>query len=167
MIIVLLKHQLFQKQIFMISLPAQIKLRPDCEFKKTTHTSPSWVSYGVSVMSILEKKGGSNGTTLHHWSLQVEFHSTHCGILTPYGYICRGQHWLRSWLVAWQHQAITWTDVDLSSSIRSCGIHLWALSSEDLKIPISKTRLKIAFRSPRGRRVNIISPCRLGGWRMP
>ena len=37
----------------------------------------------------------------------------------------------------WQHQTITWTS-DLSSS-KSCGIHLRALSREDLKIPNSKT----------------------------
>ena len=34
--------------------------------------------------------------------------------------------------------------VDLSS-VRCCGIHQRALSREDLKIPISKTRLKITF----------------------
>ena len=33
------------------------------------------------------------------------------------------QHWLRQWLVAWRHQAITWTNVDFLS-IRICGIHL-------------------------------------------
>ena len=30
-------------------------------------------------------------------------------------------HWLREWLVASQHQAITWSNVDLSS-VSSCGI---------------------------------------------
>ena len=39
---------------------------------------------------------------------------------------------------------ITWTNVDLSS-VRSCGIHRRALSWEDLKIPVSKTRVKITF----------------------
>ena len=47
-------------------------------------------------------------------------------------------------LVAWRHQAITWTNVDLSS-FKCWGIHRRALSWEDLKIPISKTRLKIPF----------------------
>ena len=42
------------------------------------------------------------------------------------------------------HQAITWTNVDFSSG-RSFGNHLRALSQEDLKIPISKARLKITF----------------------
>ena len=55
-----------------------------------------------------------------------------------------GQHWIRWWLVAWRHQAITWTNVDLLSG-RSCGIHLTTLSQEDFKIPISKARLKTTF----------------------
>ena len=44
--------------------------------------------------------------------------------------------------VAWQHQTITWTNVDISP-VRSCGIHHRALSWEDLKISISKIRWKI------------------------
>ena len=43
--------------------------------------------------------------------------------------------WLRQWLVAWRHQAITKTDVD-QSSVRPCGIHLQAISQEILKISI-------------------------------
>ena len=42
------------------------------------------------------------------------------------------------------HQAITWTNVD-STSVKSCGTQLMALSLEDLKIPISKTRVKTTF----------------------
>ena len=38
---------------------------------------------------------------------------THCGIVTPYGYLNLGQHWLRQWLIAWRHQVIIWTNVDL------------------------------------------------------
>ena len=62
--------------------------------------------------------------------------------MTPYGDMDLGQHWLRLWLVAWRHQAITWTSVDLSS-VMFCGIHPRALSYKDFKIPINKTRLKI------------------------
>ena len=68
---------------------------------------------------------------------------THCGLVTPYGDKELCQHLIRYWLVAWRHQAITWTNVDLSS-LRSHSIHLCALSLEDLKKPINKTRLKIA-----------------------
>ena len=44
---------------------------------------------------------------------------THWGLVTPYGIGDLGQHW--------RHQAITWTNVDLSS-VRSGGIHLRTLS---------------------------------------
>ena len=50
-----------------------------------------------------------------------------CGLATP-----------------WRHQAMTWTNADLSS-VKSSGIHWRALSWEDLKIPISATRSKIPF----------------------
>ena len=52
----------------------------------------------------------------------------------PYGDIDPGRHWL----VAWWHQAITWTNVDLSSNVL-CGIHMIPL------ISISKMGLKITF----------------------
>ena len=42
--------------------------------------------------------------------------------LWPSDIIGLGQHWLGQWLVAWRHQAITWTNVDLPSA-RSSGIH--------------------------------------------
>ena len=46
-------------------------------------------------------------------------------------------------VMAWcRHQC--WTNVDLSS-VRSCTIHLRFLSKEALKVPISKTSLKIEF----------------------
>ena len=32
--------------------------------------------------------------------------------MTPYSNRDLGQHWPRQWLVAWRHQAITWTNVD-------------------------------------------------------
>ena len=51
------------------------------------------------------------------------FGLTHWGLLMPYGDIDLGQHWLRLWLDAFRHQAITWTNVDLLSEV-SCGNHL-------------------------------------------
>ena len=53
-----------------------------------------------------------------------------CGLVTPYGDIDIGSD------NAWRHQAISWTKIDLSSIVSS---------QEDLKIPISKTSLKLAF----------------------
>ena len=41
---------------------------------------------------------------------------THWGLVTPFGDIDLGQNWFKLWLVAWRHQAITWTNVDLSSA---------------------------------------------------
>ena len=39
---------------------------------------------------------------------------TLCGLAKPYGDIDLGQHWLRQRFVAWQHQAFTWTNINLS-----------------------------------------------------
>ena len=50
---------------------------------------------------------------------------THGSLVMPYGEIDLGQHWLRWWLVAWQHQAITWTNVYFSLA-RSSDNHLMA-----------------------------------------
>ena len=60
----------------------------------------------------------------------------------PYGDRELGQHWLRYCLVAWRHQAITWTNVDLSS-VRSCGFHEMAISQEMPQSSITKICLKI------------------------
>ena len=42
-----------------------------------------------------------------------------------------GQHWLKQWLVAWRHQAITQTNVDLSSNF-FCGINMGEHLQEEL-----------------------------------
>ena len=65
---------------------------------------------------------------------------THCGLMTAYGGRDLGQHWFRQWLVAWRHQTITWTNVDLSS-LRSSDVYLRAIS----KPPVNKISLKIIF----------------------
>ena len=49
----------------------------------------------------------------HHCNCEIHF--TNCGLVIPYAVIKLGQHELRKWLVAWQHRAITWTNVDSSS----------------------------------------------------
>ena len=48
---------------------------------------------------------------------------THCGLMMRYGNIDLGQHWLRQWLVTWQHQAITWTKLTCHQRC-FCGVHL-------------------------------------------
>ena len=55
-----------------------------------------------------------------------------------------GQHKLRSWLVAWWHQAITWTNVDLSS-VRSSGIHLSAILQEIPQPSVTEISLTIIY----------------------
>ena len=69
---------------------------------------------------------------------------THWGLVTAYGDNDLGEHWLRYWLVAWRHQAITWTNVDLSS-VWSSGIHLRSISSEIPQPPFTKVSLKITY----------------------
>ena len=54
---------------------------------------------------------------------------THSGLAMPYGDRDLDQHWLRLWLDAWWHQAITWTNVELSSG-GFCGIHLRVILQE-------------------------------------
>ena len=85
---------------------------------------------------------------------------THCGLVTPYNVnIDLGQHWIKSWLFAWWHQAITWTNVDISI-MRSSDIHLKSIS---LKNTLAINQLnwleyhlsEILFQSPRGQWVNI------------
>ena len=49
-----------------------------------------------------------------------------CGLVMLYAGIELCKHWLRYCLVAWWHQAITWSNVDLSKML--CGIHLRAIS---------------------------------------
>ena len=61
--------------------------------------------------------------------VQVSISLTHWGLVTPYSIGDLGQHWLRQWLVAWWHKAITRTNVDLSS-VRSNDIHLRANSPQ-------------------------------------
>ena len=69
---------------------------------------------------------------------------THWGLVTPYGNTDLGQHWLRYWLVAWWQQAITWTNVDLSS-IRSSVIHLRAILQKISQPTMIKISLKITY----------------------
>ena len=53
---------------------------------------------------------------------------THCGQVTPYGNIDLGQHWFRQWLVAWQHQAITYANSNRHLP-GSWAIHIKAIHS--------------------------------------
>ena len=56
-------------------------------------------------------------------------------IVTPYDKKELVQHWVRWWLLAWQHQVIAWTNVDLSSvrSIDNCQCNFIQSSQELIK----------------------------------
>ena len=69
---------------------------------------------------------------------------THWGLLTPYGDRDLGQHWFRLWLVAWRHQAITWTNVDWSS-VKPNGIRIRAIRQEMPQTSITKLCLKTTY----------------------
>ena len=69
---------------------------------------------------------------------------THWGLVTPYGNRDLGQYWLRQWLVAWGHQVITWTNVDLSS-VRLSDIHLRASSQKIPQPSVTKIIWKIKY----------------------
>ena len=56
---------------------------------------------------------------------------TRCGPLKPFGDIDLSQQWRKLWLVAWRHQAITCTNVDLSS-VGSFAIRLKATAPKML-----------------------------------
>ena len=80
------------------------------------------------------------------WHLQLSFtgnvQEIDCGLAAPYGDKDLDQHWLRKWLVAWWHQAITWSNVDWSS-VNSSDIHIRAISQEIPPPSITKICLKI------------------------
>ena len=72
---------------------------------------------------------------------------THFGLVTPYGDIDLGQHWLRQWHVVWRHQAITWANID-SSSVKTSDTHLRALWKDITQPPMARISLKIIIFHP-------------------
>ena len=62
----------------------------------------------------------------------------------PHGNIDLGQHRPRECFFAWWHQAITWTNVDLSS-VRFSDNHLRAISQEIPQSSITEISLKITY----------------------
>ena len=69
---------------------------------------------------------------------------THCGLVTPYGDIDLGQHWLRWRLDAWRHQANTWIYVGWSSA-RSSYIQPRVISQEIHPPPTTKINSEIVY----------------------
>ena len=68
---------------------------------------------------------------------------THCGLVMPFGDIDLGQHWMACCLTG-RHQAITWTNVDLSL-VRFCFNHLRTISHWMPKLLFHRMNLIILF----------------------
>ena len=73
----------------------------------------------TNVDSTVAKDVRYKSSCLPQWKLDLKNLSSaycqirnHSGQLMTYGNIDVGQHWLRQWLVAWRHKAVTWTSVD-------------------------------------------------------
>ena len=98
----------------------------------------------VIVYLILFSNSVESQLMLQNTIMLWEYVVTHCSLVTPYGDRDLGQQWLRLWLVAWRHQAITWTNVDWSS-VKSSDIHIRAISQEMPQSSISKIHLKITY----------------------
>ena len=107
---ILLKISLeFVPKVRIDNIPALVRLWLGADQETADYLNYWWLVYGRIYASL-----GLNELT--HW-----------GLVTPFGDLDLGQRWLRYWLVAWRHQAITWTNVDLSS-VKSSGIHLKGIS---------------------------------------
>ena len=115
-----------------------------CDKRFSVHFKDPYLKIKIVKTCKISCEWGKEVTYSAHNVCSISWCLTHWGLVTPYGVEDLDQHWFRQWLVAWRHQAITWTNVDLSP-VRSCGIHLRTLSWEDLQIPISKARLKSTF----------------------
>ena len=105
----------------------------------------------------------------HNFLKSLTYHP----VVMPFRNTELGQHWLRYWLVAWGHQAITWSHVDLSS-VRSSVNHLQAISQEIVLFRHqSKISLKITYKIfhsnlfPRGQWVNSLSDAYLHQYNTP
>ena len=76
----------------------------------------------------------------HRFIVLIWGQLTHCSLSAQYGEIYLCQHCLRYWLVAWQHQAITWTNED-SSFMKFCALHLSSQQVPRLKFYIMTLKM--------------------------
>ena len=105
---------------------------------KLKMSSAKWRPFCLEIYFMMIK---SHMTLFHH------IHHMINNSLWPSDTIWRqrsGQHWLRKLLVDWRHQAITWTNVDLSL-VKANDIHLMAASLEIPQPSITECSLKITY----------------------
>ena len=103
-------------------------------------SSDATTSYRITIEILFEN---GNVPTVHQ-ELKLLFLSF-IAIRIWYDDICPSQHWRRPWRVNWRHQAITWTNVDLSL-IGIRGTHLSPIWQEVLNISIRNTSVKNSFK---------------------
>ena len=77
-----------------------------------------------------------------------------CTLVTLYGGINPDQYWLRKWLVASWHQAITWTNTDFAL-VRFCWTDLTAITQRVHKVLLCYNEFEKAT-------FNIIAACHIG-----
>ena len=119
-----------------------------------------------------------NESAILKWWLDAEQGTSHCierwkpsplplhslCLVTPCGVGDLGQHWLRWWLGAWRHQAIAWTNVNLSS-VRSSDNHLKAISYET-QPPITENYLsKIPSKYSRSQLIKYVTKPQSVDWK--
>ena len=130
-------------------------------FYKDNRTAINWYNWTKIVNIPITNNSCNQMVILIHidWSFYDIWHQsfsnlTHCGLVTPYGNINLCQHRLRLWLVAWWHQAITWTNVDFSEVMAFIwSHHLKRFQSVQQHL---KLYFKFVSRSLRGQWVNNI-----------
>ena len=69
---------------------------------------------------------------------------THCGLVTPFGDIDVSQYCLSQWLDAWQHDAITWTNIEFSF-VKLIWFSLESNSQRVIKLSFYTIRFKYAL----------------------
>ena len=105
--------------------------------------------------TVVSKWMNANFTVVSKWICRNQWGNvlTHCSLVTPYGDIELSQYWPRKWLFAWRHQAITWTNIELSKVF--CGIYLRAISQKVLINLICSLCWKITLLTHWGRVTHI------------
>ena len=96
------------------------------------------------------------------WLLQDRTALTRCGLVMSYGDIDQGQHCFRQWLVTWQHQANTWTNVAIYQNIPRTIKQEMPITPSILCVRILHFCCEISTTSPWGQWVNLCLGPHLG-----
>ena len=83
---------------------------------------PKWVITVPAQMLVAKPSTGRVLITNSNVFVSVVLLLNHYGLVTPYGVIDLGQHWLGQWLVAWRHQSMMTSS---NGNIFRVTGHLW------------------------------------------